>query len=132
MSREWVLALKRELLSELLEIARVNHPREVVFLLRGEVIKVGESIRLLAKEYLVPPLWVRGYGYSSFNLSMLPFDESILATIHSHPSGSLKPSIQDLNSFVGRVIAIIAYPYISLSSVAAYDKNGSRIRVIEV
>lgn len=127
-----VLEIDGEMLSELLEIARVNHPREVLFLLRGEVFKERDLIRLSAKEYLVPPLWIRGYGYSSFSLSMLPFDASIIATIHSHPSGCLKPSIQDLNKFIGKVVVIMAYPYIDLSNVAAYDKSGSRIRVIEV
>lgn len=76
------------------------------------------------REVVIPPFAVRGYGFSTFPLHMLPIDSSIVGTAHSHPSGVLQPSIEDLNHFYGRIMVITAYPYYSEKQVAIYNRDG--------
>ncbi|RLI26369.1 MAG: peptidase [Candidatus Hecatellales archaeon] len=115
-----------EVLEGLLAYARHMHPREILLLLRG---KISEGI-LWIKEFLIPPFAVHSEGFSSFSPWFLPLDPSIAGTVHSHPSGSLKPSVEDLNHFYGRVMVIVAHPYHSESDTAAYSKDGRRLPVI--
>jgi len=115
-----------DILEGLLNYAEYIHPKEAFLLLRGKILKEGE---IEVKEFVVPPFAVQGEGFSSFSPWFLPFDPSILGTIHSHPSGSLKPSEVDLNHFYGRVMVIVAYPYRSEVDIAAYNKEGERIPV---
>lgn len=75
---------------------------------------------------LVPPLANYGYGFASFSPHMLPFDPSIIGSAHSHPSGSLKPSVEDLNLAYGAILLVLAYPY-TKDRVAAYDRRGYRL-----
>jgi proteasome lid subunit RPN8/RPN11 len=56
---------------------------------------------------------------------MLPIDRSILGTAHSHPSGTLRPSVQDLNHYYGRIMIITVYPYQSHQDLGAFDRNGA-------
>ena len=46
-------------------------------------------------------------GSSHFNPYFLPIDFSIIGTVHSHPSGVLKPSIADLNHGYGKIMLIM-------------------------
>ena len=114
--------LKRIVLETLIEAARNAHPRETLFLLRGKLRK-GEAA---VEELLVPPLANYGYGFASFSPYMLPFDPSIIGSAHSHPSGSLKPSVEDLNLAYGAILVILAYPY-AKDRVAAYGRRGYRL-----
>ena len=114
----------RELIEGVLELAKGNHPREVFLLLRGEVNKHLVSI----KEFIVPMNTTFGMGFSCFSPINLPVDFTILGSLHSHPSGSTNPSIEDLHNFFGLIMVIIAYPY-DTSSIAAYDKSGERLKV---
>ena len=98
----------------------MQHPREGILLLRGAINKSEASVR----EVVIPPFAIRGYGYSAFPLHTLPIDLSIMGTVHSHPSGILQPSIEDLNHFYGRIMVITAYPYNSEEHIAIYNRNG--------
>ena len=61
---------------------------------------------------------------------MLPYDESIKGTVHSHPGPNPRPSGADLNFFskFGGVHIIIAYPFVE-DSVRAYRSDGSVLRI---
>jgi len=109
----------------LLAFARHMHPQEALLLLRGKIS--AESLRV--EEFLIPPFAVQSEDFASFSPWFLPLDPSILGTVHSHPSGSLKPSTEDFNHFYGRVMVIVAYPYHSKNNVAAYDKDGRSLPV---
>ena len=111
-----------ELLDSMLTFARMQHPREVILLLRGSVSR--DEIAL--EEHLFPPFASSGRGFAQFSPSMLPIDFSIVGTLHSHPSGSPRPSPTDLNHLYGRIMVIIAYPY-TRDHVAVYDKRGERL-----
>ena len=128
--KKQIIFLDGDLLQELLESAKLIHPREVVYLLRGEILDKAERRELNVRDYLIPPLPIHGLTLASFRLSMLPPDPSIIGTIHSHPNGSLTPSQADLNNFLGKFVAIMAYPYDSTENLIAYDIKGERVRII--
>jgi proteasome lid subunit RPN8/RPN11 len=114
----------RELLAEMLSFARQRHPKEAILLLRG---KLGKDVITLT-DYLFPPFATTDSISASYPLHMLPIDFSIVGTVHSHPSGSLDMSFQDMNNIYGRISLIIAYPYGS-EDVAAYNKQAERIPI---
>jgi len=114
----------KEMLEGLFCMAKDVHPREIFLLLRGRV-----SNRSAHVDELVFPLGTTfGLGFSGFQPHNLPLDPSIIGSLHSHPSGSPKPSIRDLHNIFGIVMVILAYPY-NLSSTSAYDKSGKLLRV---
>jgi len=114
-----------QLLESMLGIAREQHPREVVFLLRGKVER--ETIQV--DDFLIPPLAVHGISFVEFPLHMLPIDFSIIGTAHSHPSGAQTPSIGDLNHFYSRIMIILAHPY-TLKQAASFNARGEKIPLI--
>jgi proteasome lid subunit RPN8/RPN11 len=116
------ITIGRGLLESVMELARELHPQEVVLLLRGKVSR-GE---ILIEDFLLPPFASAGLGFAQFPSHMLPIDFSIVGTAHSHPSGSVSPSVTDLNHFYGRVMLILAHPYRE-TSVAAYNSRGERL-----
>ncbi|MHA1580255.1 MAG: Mov34/MPN/PAD-1 family protein [Candidatus Freyarchaeota archaeon] len=114
--------ISREVVEGILEACRNVHPQEFVGLLRAEKDTITEVI--------LPPASVYGEGAAQFNPYMLPFDFSIIGSVHSHPSGWGKPSIQDLNSMFnfGFVHIIVTFPYHSYQNLHFYDKKGKNIQ----
>jgi len=117
------VTVRKELLELIMESARRLHPKETILLLRGKASKnmIGVS------EVLIPPLATYGKGFSAFPPHMLPMDFSIIGTAHSHPTGNLKFSIEDLNHSFGRVILIVAFPYKGKENAAAYNREGEKL-----
>lgn len=118
------ITFKASVINSLLSYARSSHPNEGILLLRGKVSKD----EIMVKEVVIPPLATHGEGFSSFPLHMLPLDLSIIGTAHSHPSGVLKPSLEDLAHFYSRIMVIIAYPYSTEKNIAVFDKEGNMIK----
>jgi proteasome lid subunit RPN8/RPN11 len=125
--RQIFISIDRELVEELLENARALYPREVIFVLRGDVEKSREALEVHATDYLLPPSAYRGPSSAGYNPFMLPLDSRIVGTAHSHPSGVLRPSIQDLNSLTGIFSLIMAFPYKIPSSLAAFNRKGEAL-----
>ena len=118
------VVFSKEMLEGLFCMAKDIHPREIFLLLRGKVSNGSAYV-----DELVFPLGTTfGLGFSSFQPHNLPLDPSIIGSLHSHPSGSPKPSIQDMHNVFGVVMVILAYPY-NLSSTSAYDKSGKPLKV---
>ncbi|MCS7384495.1 MAG: Mov34/MPN/PAD-1 family protein [archaeon GB-1867-097] len=115
----------RECFESMLELARTAHPRETFLLLRGFI---RNNVATVSEVLLPPPSYV---GFSSIGVDIyrLPMDFSIIGIAHSHPSGSLNPSVQDLNSKYKYFFLIVAYPYRSEMDVAAYDFNCRRLEI---
>ena len=120
------VSIRKELLETLLESAKVLHPKETILLLRGKANRATISV----SEILIPPLATHGKGFSSFPTHMLPIDFSIIGVAHSHPSGSLQPSVGDLNHPFGKITIIMASPYKGIESLAAYDRDGKRLTIL--
>ena len=118
-----MIFISREVIDSLLTYSRTAHPKEGILLLRGEERK-GD---LYIEEVVIPPLATHGIGFSSFPLHHLPIDLSVVGVAHSHPSGSLRPSVTDLNHFYGSVMVIVAYPYASERDVGVFDGKGTAL-----
>jgi proteasome lid subunit RPN8/RPN11 len=58
---------------------------------------------------------------------MLPADATVVGIAHSHPSGVVEPSTQDLLQFFGRIMVIMGYPYRDSDDVAVFDREGNRV-----
>ncbi|NJE10134.1 Mov34/MPN/PAD-1 family protein [Thermococcus sp. MAR1] len=114
--------IRRELLEYLLGLARDFYPNEFAGFLRE---KNG-----VFEEVLIAPNPHFGSSSAFFDTWMLPYDESIKGTVHSHPGPSARPSEADLHFFskFGGVHLIIAYPFLE-DSVRAYRSDGSRLRI---
>ncbi|MEM3708187.1 MAG: Mov34/MPN/PAD-1 family protein [Nitrososphaerales archaeon] len=115
------ITFKSSVIDSLLSYAKAFYPNEGILLLRGKMSKD----EILVKEIVIPPLAIHGMGFSSFPFHTLPIDLSIVGVAHSHPSGVLKPSLEDLNNFYGRIMVIIAYPYKSENDIAVFDREGN-------
>ena len=123
MSLKNEVTIPREILVMVLESARTLHPKETIFLLRGKATKNS----MIISELIIPPAATYGRGFSTFPMNMLPMDFSLVGTVHSHPSGSLAPSLEDLNNSMGKVIIIVAFPYQGIENVAAYNRDGKSL-----
>lgn len=118
--------IRRSVVNSILSYARMCHPREGILLLRGRAR--GDKVEV--EETLIPPLSTSGNGFSSFPPYMLPLDLSIVGVAHSHPSGSLAPSIVDLNNFYGRIMIIVAYPYMTERDIVVVNGKGEKLDYI--
>jgi proteasome lid subunit RPN8/RPN11 len=118
-----LVRFKKSVADSILSYAIDAYPREGILLLRGKAEK-GE---ILISDVLIPPLATHGRGFSGFPSIMLPMDLSLMGISHSHPSGSLQPSNQDLNHFYGRIMVITAYPFRSYSDIGVFNSNGDRL-----
>ncbi len=114
--------IRRELLDYLLDLAKNAYPNEFAGFLRE---KNG-----VFEEVLIAPNPHAGPGSVFFDTWMLPLDESIKGTVHSHPSPNPWPSKGDLEFFskFGGVHLIIAWPF-SEDSVRAYRSDGTRVKI---
>ena len=115
------LILKRSVVDSILTYAQMAYPKEGILLLRGHVTPPDTVI----SEVVIPPRAVHGFGFANFPWHMLPIDRSILGTAHSHPSGTLRPSVQDLNHYYGRIMIITVYPFHSHHDLGVFDRNGA-------
>jgi proteasome lid subunit RPN8/RPN11 len=123
MAKTSTVSLSAELLDAIFEGARRLYPKETILLLRGK--KTKDTIRV--EELVVPPLATYGHGFANIPLHMLPMDFSIVGTVHSHPSGSLKPSDVDFNHFFGRILMIVGVPFADERNVAVYNSHGEKL-----
>ena len=117
--------ISHKLLTSILESAREAYPKEAILLLRGKQ-KKG---RIEITDLIIPPLATRGMEFASFPPHMLPMDFSLIGSVHSHPSGALRPSTQDLNHAFGRVIMLVGYPFLGVENVVVYNHSGDQIPV---
>ncbi len=117
------LLIKQDIIYGLLSYCNDLYPREGILLLRGKNTKDEITINSL----VIPPLPIHSETYSSFPVHMLPVDLSILGTAHSHPNGSLLPSLDDLNNYFGIIMMIAGYPYKSQQDLVAFDREGNRL-----
>jgi len=118
------IILNREIIDSIITYAKSWHPNEGILILQGK--KEKDVIRITG--LIIPPFSSHGPYYSGFPVYELPFDLSYIGTIHSHPSGSNRPSLEDLNHFFGLVSLIICYPY-DVRNIGAFDRNGTKLEV---
>jgi proteasome lid subunit RPN8/RPN11 len=121
---EKVVYINQSVVDSILSYAKSNHPREGILLLRGRV----SGDRAIVEDLVIPPFAIHGEGFSSFPLHSLPFDISVIGVVHSHPSGVLSPSLNDLNNFYGKIMVIAAFPYESDRDIAVFNDRGDLLK----
>jgi proteasome lid subunit RPN8/RPN11 len=117
------ISMRRELLQAILEGGKRLYPKESILFLRGKRRK--DLIEVT--DLLIPPLATYGRGFAHIPLHMMPMDFSVVGTMHSHPSGSFRPSNTDLNHFFGVILMIAAFPFQDETNVAVYNRSGQRL-----
>jgi proteasome lid subunit RPN8/RPN11 len=119
--------IPKGVLELILHASRSAYPNEFGAMIRGHDNVI--------KEVLLLPGTVQGKKFASFRMNMLPIDSRAIGVVHSHPSGSNRPSDADVQMFskVGNVNLIVKYPAQSIYDVAAYDQGGNLqdIEIIE-
>lgn len=118
------IVLTRETADGIITFAKSWHPNEGILILRGQHNHKKGQVRI--DGLVVPPFASHGPYYSGFPSYDLPFDLSYVGTAHSHPGGSNRPSLADLNNFFGLVSIIISFPY-DENCIGAFDRNGKSL-----
>jgi len=118
------VTLKKDTRDGILSYCKMNHPNEGLLILKGKSKKGNVTIDGL----VVPPFSESGPTFAGFPHSFLPFDLSYVGTVHSHPSGSAKPSVTDLHNFFGLVSLIVKSPYED-DDIFAWDGDGNSIKL---
>jgi proteasome lid subunit RPN8/RPN11 len=124
LTRKRQVFITRQAADGIVTYSKTCHPNEGILILRGK----SNKDEIFIDGLIVPPFSVHGPYYSSFPTYDLPFDLSYVGTAHSHPSGSNKPSLEDLNNYYGSVSIIINYPY-TYNTIAAFDIDGNNLEL---
>jgi proteasome lid subunit RPN8/RPN11 len=114
----------RQVADSIITWAKTHHPNEAILILQGKSTQEQISVDGL----VIPPFAESGPFYSGFRIHDLPYTIPHVGTAHSHPGGSNKPSLEDLNHFTGFVSIIISHPYED-NTIAAYDRNGKSLEL---
>lgn len=117
------ILMEREVVEEIVQIARESHPFEFAALLEGKV-KEG-VLKVDGLVFLPGETSNQGAVMKTF---MMPLTTGTVGSVHSHPIPSGEPSTADLQFFTknGLFHLIIAYPYTE-DSILAYDTFGEII-----
>ncbi len=117
------ILMDREVVEEIIQIARESHPFEFAALLEGKVKKGVLKVNGLV--FLPGETSNQGAVMKTF---MMPLTTGTVGSVHSHPIPSGEPSTADLQFFAknGLFHLIIAYPYTE-DSILAYDTFGEII-----
>ena len=111
--------MTKQVANSIITFAKTWHPNEGILILQG----AKKKHQIVIDNVVIPPFSSHGPYYSGFPTYELPFDLSYIGTAHSHPGGTNKPSLEDLNNFFGFVSVIISYPY-EEETIGAFDRNG--------
>jgi len=116
-----IVKIKKELLIGFLALCRAHHPKEFL-----GILKMDKNV---FTEFILPPGAVTSRTTGVFFPGRIPINRDYQGTIHSHPSGNVIPSLQDLNSvFKGnRFHFIVGFPY-NLNNIKCFDRNGTELQ----
>ena len=116
------ISLKKDVRDGILSYCKMNHPNEGILILKGK----SKKGNIIIDGLVIPPFSYSDQTFAGFPQSFLPLDLSYVGVVHSHPSGSAKPSITDLHNFFGLVSLIVQSPY-EEDDIFAWDSNGSQL-----
>ena len=131
-----LLGIAAETLAFALDAAADTYPNEYMGLLRGEpAADLGlDRDGTVITEVLVIPATTSSPVAASMRSDLVPNDHRSLGSVHSHPSGVIRPSDTDLASFgKGRVHIIMGAPF-GPDDWRAFDREGAptELPVIDV
>ncbi|MGD1837345.1 MAG: Mov34/MPN/PAD-1 family protein [Nitrososphaeraceae archaeon] len=113
--------ITRQTVDGIITYAKTWHPNEGILILKGK----STNHAIIINGLIIPPFSSHGPYYSGFPINELPLDLSYIGTVHSHPSNSNEPSLEDLNNFYGIISLIICHPY-EVNNLDAFDRNGKK------
>jgi proteasome lid subunit RPN8/RPN11 len=119
------ISLTKDARDGILSFCKMNHPNEGILILRGKS-KRGD---VYIDELVVPPFSETGADFAGFPHNPLPLDLSYVGIVHSHPSGTAKPSLTDLDNFFGLVSIIVKSPYED-DDIFAWDSDGRELPLV--
>ena len=118
-----VIQVPKDILDTIYAGAKQLYPRESFLLLRGKKSKGFIKIT----DLVLAPFAVHGEGFAHFNPYLFSGDYTLVGTVHSHPSGNIRPSHVDMNYFFGRILMIVGSPFEGKNCIAVYDSNAERL-----
>jgi proteasome lid subunit RPN8/RPN11 len=119
------VVISRSAANGIISYSKALHPNEGILILQGKTTKE----QIIIDSLVIPPFASSGPYYSGYSNFYLPSDSSYVGSAHSHPGGSNRPSLEDLNrGFYGAVSIIISHPYDD-RTIAAYDRNGNKLEI---
>lgn len=118
------IVLKKEVLVDILNLARSNYPKEFVALLKGKI----ENDELIIYQITMQKSFSSTKSAVIFS-DNLPIKEDVIGSVHSHPSYSNRASKADLKFFnkTGMVHFIVSNPF-RPENLAGYNMYGNRIK----
>jgi proteasome lid subunit RPN8/RPN11 len=120
-----LIIISRSAADGIISYSKGLHPNEALLVLQGKTTRE----QVIIEGLVIPPFALSGPYYSGYSNFYLPSDSSYVGSAHSHPGGSNRPSLEDLNrGFYGAVSIIIAHPYED-RTMAAYDRNGNKLEI---
>jgi len=119
-----MVVITRQVADGIITYSKARHPNEAILVLQGK----NSKEEIVIDRLVIPPFSMSGPYYSGFPVHDLPFDLSYIGTAHSHPGGSNKPSLEDLNHFFGVISIIISHPYED-ETIGAFDRNGNTLEL---
>ncbi len=114
--------IKKQLIEDICNSARFNYPREFLCFLSAENEIITEVV-------LLPN--TSGETFAEINPTIIPIDNSIIGTIHSHPLGGNSPSKADKKFFSNYKINGIIDHTFNPTRIKFYDKNSKEINLIQ-
>ena len=114
--------IKNDVKDGIISYSKINHPNAMILIVRG---KSKNSIMEI-DGLVIPPFDHIGHTFAGFPASFLPLDLSYIGVVRSHPTGSEKPSIDELNNFFGLVSLTVKSPY-NDTDIFAWDSNGNQL-----
>lgn len=117
--------IRNEVAGLICECARNAYPNEF-----GAMLRMENGV---ISDVLFYPRSITGEESFSVYDWDVPMGLDYCGTVHSHPSGSNRPSREDLDFFSGRkeVHLIIKYPF-GREDIAAYGSDGKKMEIIFV
>lgn len=123
-----ILGIAGETLAFVLNASRESHPNEYMGYLRAtdaETLGLDRSGRVIT-DVLVIPGTETDNSSATVKTTMQPNTTGSVGSVHSHPSGVLRPSDADLGTFSrGDVHIIVGAPY-EWSDWQAFDSQGEK------
>ncbi|MCL9817637.1 Mov34/MPN/PAD-1 family protein [Natronocalculus amylovorans] len=123
-----ILGIARDTLRFALEASEETHPNEYMGMLRAEDSrKLGLDRKgQVITDVLIIPGTRSNATSATVQSSMIPNDIKSVGSVHSHPSGVLRPSDADLATFTsGDVHIIVGAPY-GWGDWKAFDNSGQQ------
>jgi proteasome lid subunit RPN8/RPN11 len=118
-SETWIV--KHSIMDAITSASKNVFPNEFIGMLAG-----NKETQIIEELVIVPATF--GKSFSSIRLDLLPFDSSMLGSVHSHPSGIIAPSKGDLLAFprMGFLHMIIGIPFTE-QSFRLFNNKGKQL-----